>query len=448
MHSAFVTACVVLALAVGCVETGGPGQETARAGVVITHCPSWTDFHRAPNSFTYTTTEVCSRSARIRSYVGNLYDGLLEREPDDGGLAFWTSTVQQAAGTPGCGDAARNVARAFLQSSEYVTLSARNEAVIPPHRMEIDDLYMGLLGRFHDEGGLAYWTGVADASGMEPVIEAFVASTELEQRLTATCDPTDFSALQPAPSCDQVKAAAAHLQYFGFYCSSCDWVGNGTYTDELRGFVNLVHVASNDFGFIRRELQRAQDDQLSAMVDGRHIQESIESGRLAWSDWIPLLQPFVDSGTLRAFYVADDTFGDPFTGQVSPPIERNIQRIKATFPRVAIAAIITGVPWTVPSEIDWIGFEQYSGYDPGSIATLSSVLGPDQRQILVPNRQADLAAVAGAAIRDPKVVAVMPFLWQEGGAVVYEPDGTAADAAYRDDPPSAAMARTVGACFK
>jgi hypothetical protein len=68
------------------------------------------------------------------SQITNLYQALLGRAPDEGGLNFWDNT----------GLSTQAIQAEFLRSPEYRTKS-------------IDDLYGNVLGREPDAGGLDYW---------------------------------------------------------------------------------------------------------------------------------------------------------------------------------------------------------------------------------------------------------------------------------------------------
>jgi hypothetical protein len=92
-------------------------------------------------------------------FVTALYEGLLGRAPDSGGLGFWES--QLSSRTP-----RGAVAGAIEGSSEY-----RSDFV--------EARYAHLLGRGADAGGLSFWVAqLAGGASNESVIAAIVGSSE------------------------------------------------------------------------------------------------------------------------------------------------------------------------------------------------------------------------------------------------------------------------------
>lgn len=85
-----------------------------------------------------------------RGTVTRLYDSLLERSPDAGGLDYWMRTL--------AGDTTlEDVAQSILASSELAS------QVPQADRAYVSWIYEQVLGRAADAGGLAYWsTGLAN----------------------------------------------------------------------------------------------------------------------------------------------------------------------------------------------------------------------------------------------------------------------------------------------
>ena len=93
-------------------------------------------------------------------YVASVYLDVLGREPDAGGVAYWTQLLD--AGTP-----ISAVAEAIAHSAEYYA-----NFVIKPE-------YLKLLGRPADDAGVAYWTAQMQNGLTDQELEAgFVASDE------------------------------------------------------------------------------------------------------------------------------------------------------------------------------------------------------------------------------------------------------------------------------
>jgi len=81
-----------------------------------------------------------------------LYQAAFDRSPDTGGLGYWITTLDKGAGlTP--------VAQSFVGSAEFSTRygSLNNDQFV-------NQLYLNVLDRGGDAGGLAYWTGHLNAN--------------------------------------------------------------------------------------------------------------------------------------------------------------------------------------------------------------------------------------------------------------------------------------------
>ncbi len=89
--------------------------------------------------------------------VTQLYQDLLHRLPDVGGLTYWTGQLDQGAGT-------QAVASALTHSTEY-------------HRGEVNGVYQRLLSRTADEGGRAFFATALDQGQTIQQVEAAVASS-------------------------------------------------------------------------------------------------------------------------------------------------------------------------------------------------------------------------------------------------------------------------------
>ncbi len=89
--------------------------------------------------------------------VTQLYQDLLHRLPDAGGLAFWAGQLDAGAGT-------QAVASALTHSTEF-------------HRGEVDGVYQRLLNRAADDGGRAFFASALDHGQSVQQVEAAVASS-------------------------------------------------------------------------------------------------------------------------------------------------------------------------------------------------------------------------------------------------------------------------------
>ena len=104
------------------------------------------------------------------AFVTLLYRNILGRDPDSGGLQFWTNLLNTNQLTRAA------VADSFVRSQEF-------NSSIPP-RAYANLLYMGFLRRTADPAGLAFWTGVlANPAALSDAINTFITSPEYINRL-------------------------------------------------------------------------------------------------------------------------------------------------------------------------------------------------------------------------------------------------------------------------
>jgi hypothetical protein len=124
-----------------------------------------------------TISEEFAQSVEFQNRYGSLnnsefvtlvYNNVLGRAPDPGGLAFWTSQLDNGA-TRG------QVMLAFSESTEFRN-SIANEVFVT-------QIYVGMLRRSPDLGGFNFWVGALDggAPGLN-LITAFFVSAEYHNR--------------------------------------------------------------------------------------------------------------------------------------------------------------------------------------------------------------------------------------------------------------------------
>ena len=93
-------------------------------------------------------------------FVTLVYQNVLGRIPDPGGLAFWIDELNSERRTRG------RVMLEFSESAEYKGLS-NNEVFVTM-------MYLGMLRRSPESGGFDYWVGYLDSGGSElSMIDAF-----------------------------------------------------------------------------------------------------------------------------------------------------------------------------------------------------------------------------------------------------------------------------------
>ncbi len=97
--------------------------------------------------------------------VRQAYQDVLGRQPEPGGLAFWSSVL--ASGRP-----VQEIERALIASEEFrVGAGATNTGVV-------GRIYLVLLGRNPDAGGLQFWSGRLDAGTSPATLAAAIQSTD------------------------------------------------------------------------------------------------------------------------------------------------------------------------------------------------------------------------------------------------------------------------------
>lgn len=125
--------------------------------------PEFNNFNdgRAKNYITFGITPRMSAT----QFVNSLYLRLNRRDSDGAGLGFWVGVVE--SGTPRV-----DVMKQFLNSTEYNDLYKSNSEFV-------ESLYVNLLLRHADPGGLDFYVGVLNnGSTRLSVIEAFLESAE------------------------------------------------------------------------------------------------------------------------------------------------------------------------------------------------------------------------------------------------------------------------------
>ncbi len=117
-----------------------------------------------------------------------LYNNVLRRGPDSGGLAFWLSRLES-------GTTRAAVLEAFADSPENI----ENTGTAPPLstvRMEVLRLYRAAFGRVPDAGGLDFWVARRNSgASREDLAANFIASPEASGYLDTSEDTLFIEAL-------------------------------------------------------------------------------------------------------------------------------------------------------------------------------------------------------------------------------------------------------------
>ena len=102
----------------------------------------------------------------MEAFVTRLYRVVLEREPDEGGLAFWVAELKSGRRT------GADVVAGFYLSDE---MKGRGLS----HSRYVELAYNGIMGRTPDSGGKAYWVdGLTSGASYDYVVCGFIGSQE------------------------------------------------------------------------------------------------------------------------------------------------------------------------------------------------------------------------------------------------------------------------------
>ena len=196
-----------------------------------------------------------SKEQSTRGFVYRMYNVVLGREPEEDGLQYWVSRLNNGSAY------AVDIVSGFFESSEYHNKKKSNNEIVT-------DCYKAMLGRNPDEAGYRYWLDRLDI-GMTPeaIFAGFVDSREFtelceyygiqpgEYQLTAARDQnyekTYFvyrmykNCLGRTPDADGLEAWCGYLNNggagsnvaYGFIFSDEYW---GKHTDNT-AFVSMLY---------------------------------------------------------------------------------------------------------------------------------------------------------------------------------------------------------------
>jgi RHS repeat-associated protein len=119
------------------------------------------------------------QSRKTSDFVTSLYQVVLGRNPDSGGLESWDNFMRQsyAQGQAQFMQAAKDTAAGFFHSTEYVNRNRSDHDYVR-------DLYLAYLGREPDAGGWAAWEATIPTCGRECVLQnGFANSGEFANRV-------------------------------------------------------------------------------------------------------------------------------------------------------------------------------------------------------------------------------------------------------------------------
>ena len=141
------------------------GKVTAKAaGTVAITCTA------KDGSGKKATCKITVRNyTKTESYVARIYTKALGRNPEIGGLKYWTGEINAKRKTP------VQVAEAFFFAPEFTNKKLNNTEYVKV-------LYRTFMGREADKGGLDYWVGrLNKGESRKSVLEAFAGCPEFQK---------------------------------------------------------------------------------------------------------------------------------------------------------------------------------------------------------------------------------------------------------------------------
>ncbi len=158
-----------------------------------------------------------------RFFVWQHYLDFLLREPDNGGLAFWTGQITQCGGDAACINTKRvDVSYAFMVSGEFFARTDVNLENLTFGTSEYNQefvrlCYMVYLARCVDpaDGGYQFWLNILEqertsrgnvGQDYKDMVNAFLSSAEFRQRFQgSTTPPASGARCFGGPTCDPVQ---------------------------------------------------------------------------------------------------------------------------------------------------------------------------------------------------------------------------------------------------
>lgn len=183
------------------------------------------------------------------------------------------------------------------------------------------------------------------------------------------------------------QVAPPHLKYFGFAIIDClyddpldaDTITN--YIAEVDSFSNIAHMCVYDYN--DNIINRVNLMNNHCVLPIVHVQnifyEYVDTNGLGgenfdlrynfisnWDAFKTINAPILDSTKIGAFYIADEPF---WKGMTFLDLDTVSSLIKADFPNIPIMIVEASgaLPnLQVPTSIDWLAFDEYGIFDPGT----------------------------------------------------------------------------------
>lgn len=213
-----------------------------------------------------------------------LYDGLLGREGDAGGLEHW-------AGKMAAGMSVRDIAQNFLSSHE-----GQSRAGAADNATFVDQLYQANLQRASDPGGSAYWTAQLDGGALRAdVAIGFALSDEHISNLKSVYDAGIF-----VP--DSLAAGVARI-YYTMLARAPDADGLSYWRDQIDQGGTLSGVTAAFLGTPENQSKygsMANSDYVDALYVNALGRHADSGGQAYWTNLLNQGASRADLGTLLA----------------------------------------------------------------------------------------------------------------------------------------------------
>ncbi len=161
-------------------------------------------------------------------FVTLIYDNVLGRDPDSGGLAHWTGLLDS-------GLSRAEVTEGFVESAEFVRITD-TDAPYPAAEGPIRRLYLAFFGREGTASDVTYWTGrYSGGTPLVSIADFFSTSVEFDNTYGSLSD-----------------AQFVNLVYLSVLGRSADWAGFDFWMAQLdagtsRGEMMLEFSQSAEF---------------------------------------------------------------------------------------------------------------------------------------------------------------------------------------------------------
>ena len=254
----------------------------------------------------------------------------------------------------------------------------------------------------------------------------------------STLSDLQVSAVRMGSGCPRWLSCSSPLHYYGYYAARLS--GGTSHLAEVAGRSNLNWVTISDASGYRADILSGCAPASCVVNTGFEFFQCNTAGNgcglypnyaARWQAEADAVKPYL--GKIAAFYILDEP---QWNGATPAEINTSAQLIKQTFPGAKVMMIEAGPEitpsLTIPSSVDWIGFDWYC--QPFStiqarLATLQSLVpaSSPQRFFLVPEdaplsqcagvaghtTDADIAALQwdyfGLAEQNPRVIGLMNF---------------------------------------